>query len=185
MYFSPLHGFLEREHMGMFPVKTALASGLAVEIDNTNTAPLSGGVYGAVYGNVVAATPTQTITQSGTTPFAVTGVVNGRELGWLMQPVTTSGPSLLNVLTQVYDESVAVNSNPVVCLSKTGALIATDEYVASGTGAVKFDGTTAIATICGINAGQPRVLQAGDAPRLKFLGKVVQRNLTCAAFQIL
>lgn len=182
--FSPLHGFLEREHMGMFSVNTALASGLAVEIDTTNNNPLSGSIYGAVYGNVVAASPAQTITQSGTTPFAVTNVVNGRELGWLMQPVTASGPSLLNVLTQVYDESVAVKSNPVVCLSKTGALIATDQFVASGTGQITFANGT-VGSICGINAGQPRIQQAGDAPRLKLLGKVVQRGLTCAAFQIL
>lgn len=179
--FSPLHGYLEREHVGMFAVNTALASGLAVEIDPSNTAPLSGGVYGAVYGNVVVASPGQTITQSGTTPFAVTAVSSTRELGWLMQPVTSTGPSLLNILSQTYDESLKQGSNPVVVMSKAGAFICTDQLDAS----IVFNGTVNLGTVCGIHNGQPRVLVAGDAPRLKFLGKVVQRSLTCAAFQIL
>lgn len=169
--FSPLHGFLEREQMGMFAVNTALASGLAVDIDTTNTAPLTGSIYGPVYANVVTATLT-------------TASNNLREIGWLMQPVTASGPSLLNVLTQIYDESVKQGSVAVVVMPKAGALIATDQFLATGTGKIAFDGTVAPGTVCGIAAGQPRVLQAGDQPRLKFLGKVVQRAAACASFQL-
>lgn len=170
--FSPLHSFLEREHMGMYKVNFSTPSGIAVDIDPTNSAVLAGSVYGAIYGNVVAYTGT-------------TASNNTRELGWLLQPVTATGPSLLNVLTQVYDESVAQGQTAVVCMSKAGALIATDQYLATGTGAIKFDGTVAAGTICGISAGAPRALQAGDVPRLKFLGKITQRNLSLAGFQIL
>ena len=170
--FSPLHSFLEREHMGMYKVNFATPSGIAVDVDPTNTAVLAGSVYGAVYGNVVA--------YSGTTASN-----NTRELGWLLQPVTATGPSLLNVLTQVYDESVAEGQTAVVCMSKAGALIATDQFVTTGTGAIKFDTSVAAGTICGINAGVVRTLQAGDVPRLKFLGKITQRNLSLGGFQIL
>lgn len=170
--FSPLHSFIEREHMGMYKVNFSTPSGIAVDIDPSNTAPLAGSVYGAIYGNVVAYTGT-------------TASNNTRELGWLLQPVTATGPSLLNVLTMVYDESVAQGQTAVVCMSKAGALIATDQFVTSGTGQILFSGATALGTICGINAGVVRTLQTGDVPRLKFLGKITQRNLSLGGFQIL
>jgi len=159
--------------MGMYKVNFSTPSGIAVDLDPTNTAVLAGSVYGAIYGNVIAYTGT-------------TASNNTRELGWLLQPVTATGPSFLNVMTNVYDESVAQGQTAVVCMSKAGALIATDQYITgAGTGAIKFDGTVIPGTICGINAGVVRTLQAGDQPRLKFLGKITQRNLSLGGFQIL
>jgi hypothetical protein len=86
--FSPLHGYLEREFMGMYQVNFATPAGIAVTLDSTNTAPLSGSIYGATYGDVVAASTNTSATTVGFTT---------RELGWLLQPVTASGPSLLNI----------------------------------------------------------------------------------------
>lgn len=183
---APLQGWLDREVVGVFKVAVAMASGLAVVIDNSaNTAPLNPSPYANSFGQVKAASPAQTITQSGTTPFAVTAVVDARETGWLLQPVTASGPSLLSVLSQVYDESVAAGGTAAVLPSKAGALIGTDQYVTAGGAAIKFDGTVALGAICGINNGQPRLVQAGDAGRLQFMGKVSQRLLALATFQII
>jgi hypothetical protein len=171
--FSPLHGFLERELMGMFKVNFSTPAGIAVDVDPTNTAPLSGSVYGAIHSNVVAYTGT-------------TASNNLRELGWILQPVTATGPSILNIMTMVYDESVAQGQTCVVVPSKAGALIATDQYLTSGTGFIDFSGSHGVpGAICGINAGVVRLLQTGDVPRLKLLGKFTQRNLSLAGFQIL
>lgn len=181
-----LAGFMEKEIFGSFTVASATASGLAMAIQNSDNSPLNPSPYGNFFGTIAPATVTQTFVQSGTTPFAVTEVsVSGREAGWLLQPVTSSGPALLNILAEVYDESVAAGGVAALALSKSGALIATDQY-STGTGAISFGGAVALGTTCGINAGQPRVLQAGDAPRLIFMGKVVQRGtITMATFQII
>jgi hypothetical protein len=173
--FSPLHGYLEREFMGMYQVNFATPAGIAVTLDSTNTAPLSGSIYGATYGDVVAAT-----TNTGASTVGYTT----RELGWLLQPVTASGPSLLNILVQVYDESIPQGATAVVCMSKTGALIATDQYETSGGQAIKFDGTVALNTACSINAGLVRTVTTDDITRLLFQGKIVQRNLTLASFLV-
>jgi hypothetical protein len=171
--FSPLHGFLERESVGLFTVAAAMNSGLAVDINASDTTPFTNASpYGSVYGTAV--------TYSGTTASN-----NTRELGWLLTPVSTNGPSLLNILTQVYDESVAAGGTAVVVMSKAGALIATDQFVASGGTAIKLDGTQAPGTIAGIASGQPRLLQGGDVARLKLIGAVVQRGLKLASFEIL
>ncbi len=170
--FSPLHGFLERESVGLFKVAAATNAGLAMDINGSDTSPFTASnSYAASYGTIVTASCT-------------TAGNNTRELGWLLTPVTTSGPSLLNVLTKVDDESVAAGNVAVIYLSKAGALIATDQF-STGTGIIHTDGTTAPGTICGIAAGQPRVLQSGDEPRLKLLGLVVQRGLKLCSFQIL
>jgi hypothetical protein len=180
---SPLHGYLERESVGLFKVASATNSGLAMDISASDTSPMTLTTYGENYGTAVPATLTYSFTQSGTTPFAVTGISASRELGWLLQPVSASGPSLLNILVQVYDESVAAGQIAVLVMSKAGALIATDQYLASGTGHIDF--TQAPGTICGIASGQPRILQAGDVPRLKLLGAVSQRGIKLASFQVL
>lgn len=179
---APLQGWLDREVLGVFRVAAATASGVAMQIDNSqNTGPLNPSPYANSFGYAVAASPSQTITQSGTTPFAVTSVVNQMELGYLLQPVSANGPALLSILSQVYDESVPAGATAAILPPKQGAFIGTDQFGTS----VKFDGTVALGTVCGINAGQVRVLVAGDAPRLKFMGKVVQRTLSLATFQIL
>lgn len=179
-----VQGFAEKDISGTYTVAAATASGLAMSLDASNTAPNNPTPYGNSYGSVIAASPALTITQSGTTPFAVTNVVADRELGWLLQPASSSGPTLLNILTQVYDESVAAGNTCALALSKAGNIIGSDQY-STGTGAIT-PGTTALNTICGINAGQPRVQQAGDAARLKYQGKMVTRgNITLALFQIL
>lgn len=170
--FTPFLGFSHKDIIGTFAVNSAMQSGLAVIQNSGATQALTSGVYGNNFGDVVAAT----ITSTG----------NLRELGWLLQPVTATGPSVFSVLASIYDESIAAGQNPAVILSKSGAIIATDQYVAgSGTGAIKFDGTVALGTACGLNGGQPRVAQSGDVDRLIFMGQVLQRNITCAIFSII
>ena len=177
-----LAGWMEKDIFGSFKVAAATSSGLAMKIDSSDATPLSPSPYGNSFGSLVVASPGQTFTQSGTTPFAVTAVQTDRELGWLLQPVSTNGPALLNILAEVYDESVAAGGTAALALSRAGSLIATDQLGAS----IVFDGSVTLGTICGINAGKPRVLVAGDAPRLKFMGKVVQRGtITMGTFQIL
>lgn len=168
---APLSGWVDREVYGVFKVATATAAGLAVQIDATNTAPLSVSLYGNSFGSVVPAS-----------------IVNAgdMELGYLLQPVTATGPTLLNVLSQVYDESIAAGGTAAILPPKQGALIGTDQFATgAATGAIKFDNTVTLGTLCGIASGTIRVKQAGDVARLKFLGQVAQRNLTLAAFQII
>ena len=181
---SPLAGWVDRELLGVFTVATALPSGTAVDISSADTSPLTPSPYGNSFGTVVAATSSEAFVQSGTTPFAVTDVGLGRPLGWLLQPVNSTGPSLLEIMTQVYDENILQGGTAAVLPAKAGAFIATDQF-SSGTGAVKFDGTVPLGTQLGVNAGLLRVRQAGDTPIGKFVGQVVQRNTACAAFQIL
>lgn len=166
--FSPLQGYTEREKFGMFAVHTALASGLAVEPDSGSTASMTPSPYGPIFGNVVVA---NCVTASGTL----------RELGWLEQPVTTSGPSLLQILGQIYNESVPIDANAVIVQSKAGAMIATDQLDAT----ILFDGSLTPGTPCGIHDGKPRTVQTGDAPRLRLLGQVTQRGVACGAFLVM
>jgi hypothetical protein len=168
--FSPLHSYIEREHMGMYTVTAPMQSGTAVDIDPTNTTPISGSIYGAIYGNIVAAT---------------CAVAGSRELGWLLQPVTATGPTIFNLITQVYDESVAQGSTAVVAMSKAGALIGTDQITTSGVNAILFDNTVALGTLCGLNAGKLEKTNGTEVNRAKFMGKVTQRNITLAMFQLL
>jgi len=170
---APLQGWLDREVMGVFRVATAMASGVAVSIDNSqNTGPLNPSPYSNSFGFAVAAT-------------IASASAGSKELGYVLQPVTTNGPALLSILSQVYDESVPANATTAILPPKQGALIGTDQYVTgAGTGAIKFDGTVALGALCGINAGLVRVKQAADEPRLQFMGKVVQRLLPLATFQI-
>jgi len=170
--FSPFLGFNHKEIVGTFAINTAAQSGLAVYQNSGNATALSSGLYGNNFGDVVPATVT------------TTGTI--RELGWLLQPATATGPSVFSVLASIYDESIAAGQNAAVVLSKSGCIIATDQFVSgSGTGAIKFDGTVAINTACGLINGQPRVTQTGDVNRLLFMGQVLQRNITCAVFQII
>ena len=168
---SPFLGFEARDFVGTYVVAAAAASGLAMSLSGTDTTPLSPTPYGNSFGTLVPATCTTTN--------------NLQETAWLLQPVTTTGPSVFNLLSSIYDESVMVGSVASVVLSRKGCQIATDQYLASGTGQIKFDGTVTLETECGIASGQPRVAQAGDLNRLQFKGQVVQRNVPCAIFQIL
>lgn len=167
---SPFLGFVQSDIVGVFKAGAVMASGLALMLDTTDASPLTPSFYGNSFGTVKAANIT------------TAGVI--RETGFLLQPVTTSGPSVFSVLASIYDESVAAGTNAAVLLSKSGAFIASDQYLASGTGAIKFDGTVALETACGINAGMVRTVQAGDASRLVFKGQVTQRNTALAVFQI-
>lgn len=169
---SPFAGFEGREIFGAFTVANPTQSGLAVAISSTinASAPLNPNPYGNFYGTLVPAS----VTTSGLY----------KEQGWLLQPVSQTGPSILSILASIYDESVAVGQTAAVVLPVGGKLIATDQYLPSGTGAIVFDGSVTLGTTCGIANGQPRVLQSGDVPRLVFLGKVVQRTVPCAIFQI-
>jgi hypothetical protein len=181
---SPLAGFQEREILGVFKVATAMASGLAVGIDSTNTAPLNPSPYGNSFGSVVVASPAVTFTQSGTTPFAVSSISHTREIGYLLQPVTTNGPSLLSVLSQVYDESVAAGNTAAVLLAKAGGIIATDQYLTTTGQAIKFDGSVSLGAVCSIVNGVTQLQTGAQASRSIFLGKIVQRNLPLGVFQI-
>lgn len=166
---SPFLGYTERDIVGVYSVASATASGVAVVADSSGTAPLSPTPYGNQYGAVVAAS----ITAAGT-----------RELGFLLQPVTTSGPSLLSILAQVYDESIPAGAVAAVLLSKSGAQIATDQFATgTATGAILFDGSVAIDAVCGIASGLFRVKQGGDIARAQFLGAVNQRGSELAVFQ--
>jgi len=181
---SPLAGFQEREILGVYKVAAAMASGLAVGIDSTNTAPLNPSPYGNSFGSVTVASPVITVTQSGTTPFAVSGISETREIGYLLQPVTTSGPSILSVLSQVYDESVAAGNTAAVLLAKSGGLIATDQYLTTTGNAIKFDGSVTLGVACSIVNGITQLQSGLQATRSTFQGKIVQRNLPLAVFQI-
>lgn len=168
---SPFLGFTERDIIGVYAVAAATASGVVVSQDATDTSPLSPTPYGNQFGHVVAASIT-------------TSPAGQRELGFLLQPVTTSGPTLLSILAQVYDESIPAGAVAAVLFAKTGCQVATDQYLASGTGKIAFDGSVALGTACGINAGLYRVTQAGDANRALFMGAVNQRGSEIAVFQI-
>lgn len=170
---APLQGWLDREVMGVFRVATAMASGIVVSIDNSqNSGPLNPTPYSNSFGFATAATIANTN-------------AGAKELGYVLQPVSTNGPSLLSILSQVYDESVPANATTAILPPKQGALIGTDQYpTGASTGAIKFDGTVALGALCGVNAGLIRVAQAGDQQRFQFMGKVVQRTLPLATFQI-
>lgn len=168
---SPFLGFTERDIIGVYAVNSATASGVIVSLDATNSAPLNPTPYGNQFGDVVAASIT-------------TSPAGQRELGFLLQPVTTNGPSLLSILAQVYDESIPAGAVAAVLFAKTGNQVATDQYVASGTGAISFSGSTALNTPCGIASGLYRVAQAGDVNRALFMGAVNQRGSELAVFQI-
>jgi hypothetical protein len=130
------------------------------------------------YGNSLGTLAPATITTAGVL----------RETAWLLQPVTVTGPTVLEVLSSVYDESVAAGQIASCVLSLSGAQVATDQYVATGgtgAGQILFNGSVAQDATCGIHAGQPRVLQTGDAPRLIFKGQVVQRTLPLGIFAII
>lgn len=172
---SPFLGFVQSDIVGVFKAGAVMASGLALMLDTTDASPLTPSFYGNSFGTVKAATLTAT---SGP----------ARETGFLLQPVSTNGPSVFSVLASIYDESVAAGTNAAVLLSKSGAMIATDQYATgAATGAIKFDGTVALETACGINAGMARVAQTtapADTVRLVFKGQVTQRNTALAVFQI-
>lgn len=168
---SPFLGFTERDIVGTYVAGAAMNSGLAVVLSTSDTSPLTPNAYGNSFGTLALATCTTTN--------------NLPEMGWVLQPVTTSGPSIFNLLSSIYDESVPVGANPAVVLSKPRAQVATDQYLATGTGHIAFDGSVALDTVCGIASGQPRVLQTGDLQRLIFKGQVVQRQIPCAIFEII
>jgi hypothetical protein len=180
---SPLAGFIEREILGIFKVNAAMASGIAVGIDATDTTPLSPSPYGNSFGSVVAASPVVSGT-ADTGTGALTALKLGREIGYLLQPVTATGPSILSVLSQVYDESIAEGNTAAVLLAKAGAMIATDQFQTSGAQAIKFDGTVALGTACSIVSGVTQVQTGLQATRSIFLGKIVQRRLPLGVFQI-
>jgi hypothetical protein len=168
--FTPILGFDERAIVGVYKVASVASSGLAMMALASDTTPLTPSPYGNSYGTVQPATIT------------TAGVL--RETGWLLQPVTASGPSVFSILASIYDESVPAGTVAGVVLSKSGCQIATDQY-ATGTGAITFAGSVALDATCGINAGQPRTLQTGDVARLLFKGQVVQRTLPLGLFEII
>lgn len=167
---SPFLGLNERDILGVYAVAAAMNAGLAVGLSGADTTPLTPTPYGNSFGTVAAVSCTTTN--------------NLKETGWLLQPVSASGPSIFNFLASIYDESVAAGAIASVVASKAGAQIATDQYLASGTGHIAFDGSVILDTACGIAAGQPRVTQAGDLNRLSFKGQVSQRLTACAIFEI-
>lgn len=171
---SPYLGFEGRDITGVYRITVASASGLALTALASDTRPLTPSPYGNSLGSLTAGSVT------------TAGVV--RETGWLLQPVTATGPSVFSVLSSVYDESIAAGQIASVLLSKSGAQVATDQYVAAGgagAGQILFDGTVALDKTCGIFNGQPRVLQTGDVARLLFKGQVVQRTLPLGIFEII
>lgn len=179
--FSPYLGFTERDIYGVFKIiltnwsgsPTSASSGLALQQDSTNdTSPLTPSTYANSLGSLIPAT-------------IVTSGAPSHETGWLLQPANLTGPSILSLLSTVYDESIASGSTAAVVRSTQGALIATDQYVASSTGAITFGGSVALDAYIGLASGMPRVAQSGDVNRLQFKGSVVQRQTTCALFQIL
>lgn len=168
---SPFIGFNERDLTGIYSIAVPMNSGLAVIQDSTDATPLTPSPYGNFFGRAVAA--------------SCLAANNLTETGWVMQPVTATGPSVFSLLSSIYDESIAAGAVASVLLSKKKAQIATDQYVTgAGAGAIKFDGTVPRLSLCGIANGQPRVAQAGDSNRLVFLGQVTQRNTPCAIFEI-
>lgn len=167
---SPLIGFADREVVGIYKVAAPAQSGLAMGSIVGDTSPLTPSPYGNSFGSIY--------------PVSVTTAGVLRETGWLLQPVTATGPSVFSVIASIYDESVAQGQTAAVVASVSGKTIATDQYVASGSGAITV-GTTAIETICGIYQGQPRILQGGDQPRLIFKGQTVQNRIPCGMFLIL
>lgn len=177
--FSPYLGFDERDIYGVHKINLAhwtgtpatASSGLALMQDATNDGALVPSTYANSIGSLIPAT-------------VVTASAPSRETGWLLQPVSTSGPSLLSLLSTVYDESIASGGTAAVCKSVSGAYIATDQY-ATGTGAITFAGTVALDAELGIAAGMPRVLQTGDAIRLAYKGSVYQRQIQCLLAQII
>jgi hypothetical protein len=167
---TPYLGFEARHIAGVYISTVAAASGLAMAIDPSYTAPLTPTPYGRQMGRLTVA--------------SCTNSNNLHETGWLLQPVTATGPSVFSVLASIYDESVAVNQVCAIVLSASNCQVATDQYVASGTGAILFDGSVALDSDVAIHNGQPRVPQSGDLPRLQFKGQVVQRNTPLGIFSI-
>jgi hypothetical protein len=167
---SPLLGFTERDIVGVFKVASASASGLAMIQDSlTDTSPLSPSPYANSFGSLVAASITTALPEDG----------------YLLQPVTTTGPSVFSILASIYDESVAAGTTAALLLRKSGGFIATDQYVSgSGTGAITV-GSTSLNTICGIASGQFRIKQSGDTARAIFKGQVTQRATALAMFAII
>jgi hypothetical protein len=169
---SPYQGFEGRSITGVYKIAAAAFSGLALVAQTSDASPLTPSPYGNSLGTLV--------------PGSVTTGGIQRETGWLLQPVTTSGPTVLEVLSSVYDESVAAGQIASVLLSLSGCQVATDQYVTgSATGAISFGGGVALDTACGIASGQPRVAQGGDVKRLLFKGQVVQRTIPLGIFQII
>lgn len=167
---TPFLGFEGRAIAGVFTVNAAAQSGLAMSVAGDNSSNTTG-VYGNNFGSVSPAT----IITSGTI----------RETGYLLQPVTATGPSIFSVLASIYDESVAAGTVASIVLSQSGNIIATDQYVASGTGAIAFAGTVLPGAALGLINGQPRVLQSGDVARGIFMGQVLQRTIPCLVMQII
>ncbi len=167
---SPLIGFTDREILGVYTVNAAAQSGLALGSVVGDLSVNSPSPYGNSFGSVA--------------PVSCTTAGTLRETGWLLQPVTLTGPSVFSVLASIYDESVAAGQTAAMVASVSGKTIATDQYVASGTGAINLS-TVAPDTIVGIFNGQPRLLQSGDQPRLQYKGQVLQRTIPCAMFLIL
>ena len=170
---SPLLGWNDREVIGIHKVNSVTAAGVAVQINSATLGPITGtSPYATVFGDVI--------------PASIT-VQNDRELGYLLQPVSATGPALLSILSQIYDESVPAGATAAILPSKAGAYIASDQFVNTGgsaAGQILLDGTVTPGTLCGIANGLFRTKLAGDIARVKFLGKVVQRQNTLAAFQI-
>lgn len=171
---TPYLGLEGRDILGVYKIAAAANSGLALQMVTSDATPLTPSPYGR---------------QSGTLgPATVTTASGKKETGWLLQPVTPTGPSVFSVLASIYDESVAVGQVAAVVASRQGTQIATDQYVAAGgsaAGQIVFDGTVALDELCGIYQGQPRVLQTGDLARLQFKGQVIQRNTPLAIFEII
>lgn len=167
---TPFLGFDERAIVGVHKIAVASSSGIALMQATTDATPLTPSPYGNSYGTLTAAT------------ILTAGPV--RETGFLLQPVTATGPSVFSILASIYDESVAAGTIAAVLLSKSGAMIATDQY-STGTGAITFAGSVALDAACGYNAGLVRTVQAGDATRAIFKGQVVQRTLPLGIFQII
>lgn len=177
--FSPYLGFMERDIYGVHKIilsnwsgsPSSASSGLALMQDAANDGALTPSTYANSIGSLIPAT-------------VVTASKPAKETGWLLQPASTTGPSLLSLLSTIYDESISSGSTAAVCKSVAGAYIATDQY-STTTGAITFAGAVALDAYIGINAGQPRVLQAGDAQRLQYKGSVFQRQIQCALLQII
>lgn len=173
--FSPYLGFMERDIVGTYKVSSAAASGLAMMLNVSDTSPNTPGVYANSLGSVV--------------PASITTTASNKEIGWLLQPVTTSGPSILSLISSVYDESVAAGQTAAICLSKSNAIIATDQYVTT-TADATYGINPLTATLnapCGIVSGQPRLKDAtaNDAERLLFVGAVYQRQILCGLFSLI
>jgi hypothetical protein len=177
---TPFIGFHEREIIGVYVVGAPANSGLGMTLSTADATPIVATPYGNSFGTIVPAT----------TNTAASGVgATFREQGYLLQPVTASGPSVFSILSSIYDESVPEGEVAGVVSPKAGAQIATDQYVASGSGAILFDGSVALLTQCSLNAGMVRTNQTNDVSRLLFLGQTVQRVQSgvapLAVFQIL